>query len=136
RQQAEAERGEQLLRVQNAVGMAYYQSLGAQETVAIRGTLLKLAQDALATARQLFNVGQADEPDVLQAQVEAAQEEVALVSVQQRQQMLWRSLTAVVGQPNLPFGNLAGSLEELPEVDMPRWLDNIDKNSPARTIAT
>src|SRR6266702_677982 len=63
RLQAEAERGEQWLRVQNAVAMAYYQSLGAQETVAIRERLVKLAQDASATARQLFNVGQADEPD-------------------------------------------------------------------------
>src|SRR5207247_1458829 len=42
RLQAEAERGEQLLRVQNAVAMAYYQSLAGQETVAVRETLLKL----------------------------------------------------------------------------------------------
>jgi len=135
RQQAEAERGEQLLRVQNAVATAYYQSLGAQETVAIRGTLLKLAQDALATARQLFNVGQADDPDVLQAQVEAAQEEVALVSAQQRQQMLWRSLAAIIGRPDLPSGTLAGNLEELPDVDTQRWLENILQNSPAVKIA-
>ncbi len=135
RLQAEAERGEQWLRVQNAVAMAYYQSLGAQETVAIRERLVKLAQDASATARQLFNVGQADEPDVLQAQVEGSQEEVALVSSQQRQQSLWRSLAAVIGQPTLPLGNLAGSLEELPDVDTQRWLDNILQNSPAVKIA-
>jgi outer membrane protein, heavy metal efflux system len=36
RLQADAERGEQLLRVQNAAAIAYYQSLGAQQTVAIR----------------------------------------------------------------------------------------------------
>src|SRR6266699_3606587 len=135
RLQAEAERGEQLLRVQNAVAMAYYQSLAAQQTVTVRETLLKLAQDALATARQLFNVGQADEPDVLQTGVEAGQQEVALVSAQQRQEMLWRSLGAVIGQPTLPFGNLAGNLEELPDVDTQRWLDNILQNSPAVKIA-
>src|SRR6266496_279555 len=135
RRQAEAEREEQLLRVQNAVAMAYYQSLAAQETVTVRETLLKLAQDALTTARQLFNVGQADEPDVLQTEVEAGQQEVALVSAQQRQQMLWRSLAAVIGQPTLPFGNLAGNLEELPDVDTQRWLDNILQNSPAVKIA-
>ena len=136
RLQAEAERGEQLLRVQNAVAMAYYQSLGAQETVAIRERLVKLAQDASTTAQQLFNVGQADEPDVLQAQVEASQEEVALVSSHQRQQSLWRSLAAVIGQPSLPLGNLAGRLEELPDVDTQRWLDNILQNSPAVKIAS
>ena len=136
RLQAEAERGEQLLRVQNAVSMAYYQSLGAQETVAIRERLVKLAQDASTTAQQLFNVGQADEPDVLQANVEASQEDVALVSAQQRQQMLWRSLAAVVGQPNLPFGKLAGSLESLPDIDTQQWLENILQNSPAVKIAS
>lgn len=135
RRQAEAEREEQLLRVQNAVAMAYYQTLGAQETVAMRGALLKLAQDALTTARQLSNVGQADEPDVLQAQVEAAQEEIALVSAQQRQQMLWRSLAAVIGNPDLLFGKLVGNLEELPDVDTQRWLENILENSPAVKIA-
>ena len=136
RLQAEAERGEQLLRIQNAVAMAYYQSLGAQDTLAIRQRLVKLARDASTTAQQLFNVGQADEPDVLQAQVEASQEEVALVSSEQRQQSLWRSLAAVIGQPNLPLGNLAGSLEELPDVDTQRWLENILQNSPAVKIAS
>ena len=136
RLQAEAERGEQLLRVQNAVAMAYYQSLGAQDTVAIRERLVKLAQDASTTAQQLFNVGQADEPDVLQANVEASQEDVALLSAQQRQQMLWRSLAAVVGQPNLPFGKLAGNLESLPDIDTQRWLENILQNSPAVKIAS
>ena len=135
RLQVEAERGEQLLRVQNAIAMAYYQSLGAQETVALREKLLKLAQDASVTAQQLFNVGQADDPDVLQAQVEASQEEVALATAQERQQMLWRSLAAVIGQPTLPFGSLAGSLEELPDVDTQQWLDNILQNSPAVKIA-
>ena len=135
RLQAETERGEQLLRVQNAVAIAYYQSLGAQETVTIRERLVKLAQDALATAQQLFNVGQADEPDVLQTQVETGQEELALVSAQQRQQMLWRSLAAVVGQPDLQLGSLAGNLEDLPDLDTQRWLDNILQNSPAVKIA-
>jgi len=135
RLQAEAERGEQLLRVQNAVAMAYYQSLGAQQTVAIRTRLVKLGQDALKTAGQLFNVGQADEPDVLQAQVETGQEEIALVAAQQRQQMLWKSLAAVVGQPDLPLGKLNGTLEDLPDLDTQRWLENILENSPAVKIA-
>ena len=135
RLQADAERGEQLLRVKNAVAMGYYQSLGAQQTVAVRESLVKLAHDALMTARQLFNVGQADEPDVLQAEVEAGQEEIALVSAQQRQQMLWRSLAAIAGQPDLPFGQLMGSLEDVPDLDTQKWLDNILQNSPAVKIA-
>ena len=136
RRQAEAEREEQVLRVQNAVAVAYYKSLGAEQTVAIREKLVKLARDASSTAQQLYNVGQADEPDVLQTQVEASQEELGLLIAQQRQQMLWRSLAAVISQPTLPLGNLAGRLEELPDVDTQRWLDNILQNSPAVKIAS
>jgi outer membrane protein, heavy metal efflux system len=136
RLQAETERGEQLLRVQNAVAIAYYQSLGAQQTVAIREKLLQLAQDAVSTANQLYNIGQADEPDVLQAQVETGQEEIAVGSSRQRLQMFWRSLAAVVGQPTLPFGQLAGSLENVPDVDTQQWLENILENSPAVKISS
>jgi len=135
RRQAVAEREEQALRVQNAVAMAFYQSLAAQETVGVRQKLLKLTQDALATAQQLFNVGQADEPDVLQAQVEAGQEEIALIAAQQRQQMEWTSLASVIGQPNLPMGTLTGSLEQVPDVNPEQWLENILSNSPAVKIA-
>jgi outer membrane protein, heavy metal efflux system len=135
RRQAEAEHEEQLVRVQNAVAMAYYQALAGQETVALRERLIKLAEDALTTARQLFNIGQADEPDVLQTEVEVGQEEIALASAQLRHEMLWRSLAAVIGQPDLPSGNLAGNLEELPEVDTQHWLENILQNSPAVKIA-
>src|SRR3989442_12731136 len=49
--------------------------------------------------------------------------------------MLWRSLAAVIGQPDLPSGTLAGNLEELPDVDTQRWLENILQNSPAVKIA-
>jgi len=136
RLQADAERSEQLLRVQNAVAIAYYQSLGAQETLAICENLLQLARDAVSTANQLYNIGQADQPDVLQAQVEAGQEEIALESSRQRQQMLWRSLTAVVGQPTLAFGQLAGNLENVPDLDTQQWLENILQNSPAVKISS
>jgi cobalt-zinc-cadmium efflux system outer membrane protein len=135
RRQAEVEREEQSLRVQNAVAIAYYQTLAAQETVAIRERMLKLAQDAVATTQQLLNVGQADQPDLLQAQVEAGREEIALIAARQRQQMQWTSLAAVVGQPKLPFGTVAGKLEEFPEDDTQQWLENILHNSPAVKIA-
>jgi cobalt-zinc-cadmium efflux system outer membrane protein len=136
RLQADTEWGEQSLRIQNAVAIAYYQSLGAQETIAIREKLFQLAQDAVSTAHQLFNVGQADQPDMLQAEVEAGQEEIALESSRQRQQMLWKSLAALVGQPTLAFGLLAGSLENVPDVDTQQWLENILQSSPAVKIAS
>ncbi len=101
--QADAEAEEQRLRVENGVRIAFYQSLAAQEMVEVRAKLSALAQDAVETTRQLFNVGQADQPDVLQAQVEADQAELAVITEQQEQLRAWRVLAAVVGQPELPL---------------------------------
>jgi cobalt-zinc-cadmium efflux system outer membrane protein len=135
RKQAEVEREEQRLRVANGVTLAYYQSLAAQETVALRARLLKMAQDAVATSKQLFNVGQSDQPDVLQAEIEEEQAELALVAAQQNQLQRWKALAAIVGNPGLPFSPLSGSLEEVPELDPQQWLGALLTDSPAIKIS-
>jgi cobalt-zinc-cadmium efflux system outer membrane protein len=71
--QAEAGAREQRLRVENGVRSAFYQALAAQQLVETRKRLSELANDAVQTTEQLFNIGQADQPDVLQSQVEADQ---------------------------------------------------------------
>lgn len=135
RKQAEAEREEQKLRILNGIRLAYYQALAAQETVSLRASLLKLAQDAVQTAKQLLNVGQADQPDVLQAEVEADQADLALSAAQQNQQRVWKSLAAVVGNPGLPFSQLAGNLEDVPNLAPEEWLHKLLTESPAVKIA-
>jgi cobalt-zinc-cadmium efflux system outer membrane protein len=133
--QAKAEREEQRLRILNGIRVAYYQSLAAQETVTLRSSLLKLAQDALQTSKQLFNVGQADQPDVLQAEVETDQADLALTAAQQNQQRIWKSLASVVGKPDLPLSPLSGNLEDIPAVDPDEWLQKLLTDSPAIKIA-
>jgi outer membrane protein, heavy metal efflux system len=135
RKQAEAEREEQKLRTLNGIRLAYYQALAAQETVALRARLLKLAQDALQTSRQLFNVGQADQPDLLQAAVEADQADLVLTAAQENQQRVWKSLAAVVGKPDLPVSPLSGNLEDVPDVNPDEWLQKLLTESPAIKIA-
>src|SRR5215510_7117179 len=135
RKQAEAEHDEQRLRILNGIRVAYYQSLAAQETVALRAGLLKLAQDAVETSRQLFNVGQSDQPDVLQAEVEADQAELALSAAQQNQQRRWKALAAVVGKPELPLARLDGNLGDVPNIDPTEWLQKLLTDSPAVRIA-
>lgn len=135
RKQAEQEREEQRLRIMNGIKLAYYQSLAAQETVVLRTNLLKLAQDAVETSRQLLNVGQSDQPDVLQAEVEADQAELALEAAQQSQQRMWKALAAVVGKPELPLSELAGNLEDVPNIDPDEWLQKLLSDSPAVKIA-
>ncbi len=133
--QAVAEADEQRLRVENGVRIAFYQSLATQEMVEVRAKLSALAKDAVETTRQLFNVGQADQPDVLQAQVEADQTELAVITEQQEQLRAWRVLAAVVGQPELPLTRLAGNLEDLPPLNAEQVLQTILRDSPAVKIA-
>ena len=135
RKQAEVERDEQRLRVQNGVRLLFYQALVAQETVQLRSSLVALANDAVSTAKQLFNVGQADQPDVLQAEVEVDQETLALVAAQQNQRRAWTELAAAVGRPELPLSRLQGNLEEVVEVNPDQWLQTLLKESPAVKIA-
>ena len=133
--QAEAEAEEQRLRVVNGVRMFYYQALAAQEMVDLRHKLSKLAEDAVQTSHQLGNVGQADQPDVLQAEVEGEQAELAVVAAEQNQVRAWRALSATVGKPQMPLTHLAGSLEDLPEDSPDQWLQAILQESPAVKIA-
>lgn len=133
--QTEAEAEEQRLRVENGVRVAFYQSLAAQKIVEIRVKLNGLAKDAAQTTQQLFNVGQADEPDLLQAQVEADQADLAVVTSQQDQRRAWQVLSAVVGRPTMPVTPLQGSLEDLPSIDAGQVIQTIVRDSPAVKIA-
>ncbi len=133
--QAEAESEEQGLRVENGVRIAFYQSLAAQQMVETRKTLSSLAKDAVETTRQLFNVGQADEPDLLQAQVEADEADLAVIAAEQDQLRAWRVLTAVVGKPTMMMAKLEGNLEDLPQLDADQMIETILRDSPAVKIA-
>ncbi|MHB8525314.1 MAG: TolC family protein [Candidatus Acidiferrales bacterium] len=133
--QAEAEADEQRLRVENGIRIAFYQSLAAQQMVELREKLNDQAKDALETTQQLFNVGQADQPDALQAQVEADEAQLALVSAQQEQQRAWNVLAAVVGQPQMSLTPLQGNLENIPTLDPQQTLETILRDSPAVKIA-
>ena len=135
KKQAEAEGEEQRLRVINGVRLFYYQALAAQEMVDLRHKLNKLAEDAVQTSHQLGNVGQADQPDVLQAEVEGEQAELAVVAAEQNQLRAWRALAATVGKPEMSLTHLAGNLEERPEDNPDQWLQAILQESPAVKIA-
>src|SRR6202795_1830038 len=68
---AEIEAEEQKIRVESAVKMAFLRVLAAQELLYARRDLDKIAQDAVETQRRLMNTGQADETEVLEAEVES-----------------------------------------------------------------
>jgi cobalt-zinc-cadmium efflux system outer membrane protein len=135
KRQAQVEAEEQRQRVINNVRAFYYRALAAQDLVDLRYKLSKLAQDAIETSRQLGNVGQADQPDLLQADVEGEQEELAVAAAAQKQNGIWRELAAMIGKPAMPLTHLAGNLEDLPEGNPDEWLQTIVRESPAVRIA-
>lgn len=134
RQQAQTEAEEQRLRVLTGVRLYFVRALAAQETVRVRRQLSQLADNAVNTSNQLFNVGQADQPDLLSAEIEAQQVQLALVAAEQNQLSVWKGLTATAGRPDVPLTPLEGNLEEFGSLDS-EWLTNMLQQSPAVKIA-
>jgi cobalt-zinc-cadmium efflux system outer membrane protein len=62
----------------------------------------------------LANVGQADAPDVLQAEVEAEQAQVDYIAAQRTYIREFRNLAAAAGKPDLQLAPLAGNLDPPP----------------------
>ncbi len=133
--QAETEAEEQKMRVVTNVRMSYIQALAAQQMLELRQNLGQLAADAVQTSHQLANVGQADAPDVLEAEVEAQQAALAVTAAEQNQQRIWKALSAVVGNPRLPLMRLEGKLEDTSPVDADELVEEIANRSPAVRIA-
>ncbi len=133
--QAETEAEEQKLRVVTNVRMSYVQALAAQQTLELRQSLSKLADDAVETSHQLASVGQADAPDVLESEVEAQQAQLAVAMAEQNQQRVWKAMAAVVGNPRLPLMKLEGKLEDTPPVNADELVEKIVNESPAVSIA-
>ena len=133
---AEVEAEEQHIRVQSAVKMAFLRVLAAQELLDARRDLAKIAQDSVETQRRLMNTGQADESEVLEAEVDA--ERMRMAARMQENALLeeWRSLAAVVGLPELPLATVSGDLEHgWPELSEDAAIEAIAKESPAIRIA-
>jgi cobalt-zinc-cadmium efflux system outer membrane protein len=125
----------QRLRILNNVRSLFYQVLAAQRLVEVRQNLAKLAGDATQTSHQLGNVGQADRPDILQAEVEQQQANVSLRIAQQNLQASWRVLGAVVGKTGLSVTRLEGDLDALPDLNYEEWLATTLRESPEVKLA-
>jgi cobalt-zinc-cadmium efflux system outer membrane protein len=132
-QQREDETGAtaQRYRLLSDVDQGFYSALAAQAIVKLRQTLLTIALDAAQTAHQLANVGQADLPDVLQAEVEADQARVDYTTAQMNYIQVFKTLTATAGKPDLPVSPLEGNLTPWPELKPEQIMETILRESPA-----
>ena len=131
RRQDEIGASEQRYRVLSDTGQGFYSALAAQKIVDVRKQLLSLAMDAVETVHQLANVGQADAPDVLQAEVEAEQAKIDYTIAQREYLQAFRILTALVGKPELAVSLLHGEIENPPTIDAEQITDLIVRDSPS-----
>ncbi len=121
---------EQRSRVKSDVEQNFIAALAAQETVNVRKRLLAVANNAVETAHKLANVGQADAPDVLQAEVEAEQAEIDNATAQRAFIAAFYSLATLAGKPQIPVSPLKGDLQHPPQIDPEQIIDRILSGSP------
>ena len=125
----------QLVRVHNDVTQMFYSTLSAQRTVEVRGRLTALAQEAVQTAHRLANVGQADAPDVLQAEVEAEQAQIDYLLAQRMFIQKFKSLSGLVGNPTAEIAPLDAAFDAPPEIDPSHLVDTTVQQSPSVKLA-
>ena len=121
---------EQTLRVHNDVIQGFYTALTSQAMVVVRQRLVGVALDAVETVHQLANVGQADSPDILQAEVESEQAKIDFEMAQREFIQNFRILAALSGKQDLPVAPLAGVLDSPPEIDAEQQVATIVSSSP------
>ncbi len=126
--QADAQR----LRVVNGVRTRYFEVVAAERLIAIHRELSDLNDDAVKTTEQLVNVGQANEPDLLQAKVEARRAKVAFRNAENRYRGSWENLVSLVGAPELRPTHLDDSAFEAPAtpLEFDATLANLLRCSP------
>jgi cobalt-zinc-cadmium efflux system outer membrane protein len=121
----------QQYRVLNSVRIHFFEALGAQQLAEDRRVLLEVADAALRTTEELVNDGQANAPDLLTAQVQQQQAEVALVAAENELRRAWGILLADAGVRGLPPARLEGPFDaDAPDLDFDATLDWIVGNSP------
>ena len=135
KQQAEVEADEQKIRVLTNVRLSYTQALAAQQMSELREQQRKLAHDSVETAHQLVNVGQADAPDALEAEIEEQKAELAVAQSEQHRRHIWKELTTVVGDPSLRMMRLNGNFEDTPAANADELVEKLVSESPAVKIA-
>ena len=133
---AEIEAEEQKVRVETAVKTAFYRVLAAQELLFARRDLAQIEQNYAQVQRELLNSGQADESEVLEAEVDAQRQRLAARMQENTLREEWKSLVAVVAQPELPLSTVTADLEHgWPEVNEDQIIEIIAAQSPATRIA-
>jgi len=132
----EAETLLQRHRILNDVRTAYYRVLASQQMLVLDRQLVQIAQKTVSFAGELKNVGQADDTEVLEAEVEQQRREMAVIIETDRLRGRWMMLTSAIGELSLPRGTVQGDLRTAgPGLDEDKLLASLLQESPQVKIA-
>lgn len=113
------------------VRIAFYEALLAQRQIDLTNNLVSISRQGAKAVDNLFRGKEATRADVLQAQLEVENAQVLATNGKNRLQSAWRTLSAVVGSPQLPLQALDGDAYAPPlEIDFQQSLTRIQSESP------
>jgi len=133
---AEINRAEQQLtamhrRVQTDVRKGFYAALLAQRRVELAGELVRLANDAAAASKSLYDAEEIPLAGLLQTEVQQQNAQVLLQTSQNGLAQSWRRLSAVLGGEALSVQPLSGNVSQLPVLlDWQNQLIRLQSESP------
>ena len=113
----------------------YYRTLAAQERVKLRERLEDLTREAVEVTKQLYNTGAADAPDQLAVENEALMRQADLADARIELDQHWETLRALVADPDLERGRLAGDLAAIPALDRTGERNRLIEQSPELRVA-
>jgi outer membrane protein, heavy metal efflux system len=125
----------QRLLLSGEIRRLYYRTLAAQTRVELRERLTDLTREAVEVTKQLYNTGAADAPDQLAVENEALLREADLSAARIELDQLWMALRAVVADPELEPGRLAGDLAKIPQLSRSAERDRLLAQSPELQVA-
>ncbi len=98
---AETNFSAQQQRVLNDVAMRFYETYAAQQRIDLQQRTIDTADDNVLTLKEMLNMGQVGEAEVLKAEVELRRATVRLKQATNEQDKAWRELASFVGIPTL-----------------------------------
>lgn len=110
---------------------AWYRAVVAQRRVQVLDTVARLSVEAVEITEQLFNVGAADRPDVLESEVEAGRARLALAGARNQLVASARGLAAAAGDPSIEPVVATGALDvQAPDLPRDATIQRILTESP------
>jgi outer membrane protein, heavy metal efflux system len=128
---AEQELAMQQQRVLTDVRISFYQVLLAQRQIDLTENLVRISRQGATAVEALFRGKEANRSDVLQSQLEVENAQILAQNARNRHDSAWRSLSVVVGNPDLPPQALDGDAYAPPiEFDYKETLSYLQTASP------